>query len=146
MSGSKKNIADVDEARLSDITTGPLPGSRKVYAEGVIHKSIRVPLREIAQTPTREHGGHREGQVTPNPPVHVYDTSGVYSDPDVVVDPREGLPAPRVEWVKAREDVEELARRRDGSFSSQSSARARTSWKGALIRDRANVVLTKWGG
>jgi len=109
MSPNSKNIAGVDEARLSAITTGPLPASRKVYVRGSIHPFLRVPLREIDQTPTRAPtagGGHSE---TPNPAVPVYDTSGPYTDPEVTVDPRQGLAATRLEWIKRREDIEELS-------------------------------------
>ena len=42
-----------------------------------------------------------------NPPVRVYDTSGVWADPDVKCDVREGLPTLRREWVLGRGDVEE---------------------------------------
>ena len=34
--------------KSSDITTGPLPASRKIYLGGKIHKDIRVPMREIS--------------------------------------------------------------------------------------------------
>ena len=108
MSGTSKNIAGVDEARLSAITTGPLPASRKVYVDGAIHPFLRVPLREIAQTPTRAMGQNDASEI-PNPPVTVYDTTGPYTDPAVTVDPRQGLPAPRRAWIESREDVEELA-------------------------------------
>jgi phosphomethylpyrimidine synthase len=119
MSGTTKNIAGVDDARLSAITTGPLPASRKVYARGSIHSFLRVPLREIAQTPTRMPSAGGDVQETPNPPISVYDTSGPYTDPDVTIDPRQGLPTPRVDWIKSREDVEEL------STTSSSYGRAR---------------------
>ncbi len=108
MSGTSKNIAGVDEARLTAITTGALPGSRKVYARGALHPFLRVPMREIAQTATRLPSAAGEATETSNPPVCVYDTSGPYTDPDVTVDPREGLASLRLEWIERREDVEEL--------------------------------------
>ncbi|MGI8639039.1 MAG: phosphomethylpyrimidine synthase ThiC, partial [Pyrinomonadaceae bacterium] len=46
-----------------------------------------------------------------NPPVRVYDTSGVWTDPDLRCDVREGLPALRRDWITAREDVEEYVGR-----------------------------------
>ena len=49
----------VDAAALAGITTGPLPGSRKVYRQGTLHPEVRVPVREISQTPTRL--GHSPG-------------------------------------------------------------------------------------
>ena len=98
----------VDEARLQTITRGPLPGSRKAYVAGTRHPDVRVPMREISQTPTRE--GHGEGaRLVPNPPVTVYDTSGPYTDPDAVIDVRRGLPPLRAEWIRSRDDVEELS-------------------------------------
>ncbi len=101
MSGLKQ----VDEARLAGITTGAFPASRKVYVPGALHPQLRVPMREITQTATRE--GDR---LVPNPPVVVYDTSGPYTDASVTIDVRKGLPPLREEWIRAREDVEELPR------------------------------------
>ena len=51
------------------VTTGPLSGSRKVYSSPEGHGDLRVPLREIA--------------LSGEPPFHVYDTSGPYTDPDI---------------------------------------------------------------
>src|SRR5215471_14265625 len=96
----------VDEGRLATITTGPLPASRKVYVKGSLFPSVRVPVREIAQTPTRGHG--RTATAVPNPPLVVYDPSGPYTDPDVAIDVRKGLPSVRAEWIAAREDSERL--------------------------------------
>jgi phosphomethylpyrimidine synthase len=66
------------------------PNSRKVYTEG--RGGVRVPMREITLS-----GGE--------PPLRVYDTSGPL-DADV----REGLPALRAEWIRARGDVTEAER------------------------------------
>jgi phosphomethylpyrimidine synthase len=76
------------------VTTGPLPGSLKVFAGGTpCNPDIKVPLREIALS-----GGET--------PVRVYDTSGPYTDPDARIDIRKGLPRLRESWIKARGDVE----------------------------------------
>jgi phosphomethylpyrimidine synthase len=90
--------AHVDEAAIQ-----PLPNSRKVYVEGS-RPDIRVPMREISQydTPTM-FGGEK------NPPIHVYDTSGPYTDPEVKIDVREGLPSVRGPWIEERNDTEELS-------------------------------------
>ncbi|WP_395647067.1 phosphomethylpyrimidine synthase ThiC [Terricaulis sp.] len=79
------------------VTTGPLIGSRKVYASGCAHPDLRVPFREVAVHPTANE-----------PPVTIYDPSGVYTDPDAVIDINTGLARARGEWVKARGDVEEI--------------------------------------
>ena len=57
---------------------------------------LRVPLREIILEATANE---------PNLPV--YDTTGVYSDPDVTIDVEKGLDRTRIEWVKERGGVEQ---------------------------------------
>ena len=99
----------VDAAALAGITTGPLPGSRKVYRQGTLHPEVRVPVREISQTPTRL--GHSPGaEETPNPAVQVYDASGPYTDAEARIDLRAGLVPVRRGWTLARGDVEERSR------------------------------------
>jgi phosphomethylpyrimidine synthase len=99
--------AKMDEARLSAITCGPLPASRKVYLPGTLYPFLRVPMREIAQTPTLRHDSSG-GSKLPNPPVTVYDTSGPYTDPGIHIDVREGIAPLRRPWIDARGDAEEL--------------------------------------
>ena len=85
-------------------TTAPFPASRKVYLNGT-RPDLRVPMREVELTPTRSSNG---GAPAANPPVTVYDTSGPYTDPDVTIDVRIGLAAPRRTWILERNDVLEL--------------------------------------
>jgi phosphomethylpyrimidine synthase len=92
-------VIETAEKRSDEVS---LPNSRKVYVEGS-QAGVRVPFREITQNVTRNF----DGQVEENPPVRVYDTSGVWDDPAVVCDVREGLPLLRREWIVGREDVEE---------------------------------------
>ena len=82
----------------------PLPGSTKVYLGGS-RDDIRVPMREISQSPTPLGDGKFED----NPPVTVYDTSGPYTDPDAQIDIYQGLPAIRQPWIEERADTEQLA-------------------------------------
>jgi phosphomethylpyrimidine synthase len=79
-----------------DVTTGSLPASRKVYVSPDGHPDVRVPLREIELEPSAME-----------PPVRVYDTSGVYSDPEVAIDIEAGLPRTRTAWSKALGGVAE---------------------------------------
>ncbi|HEY8346796.1 MAG TPA: phosphomethylpyrimidine synthase ThiC [Symbiobacteriaceae bacterium] len=79
----------------------PFPGSRKVYIQGS-RPDIRVPMREVSLSPTANRFGQAE-----NPPVLLYDTSGPYTDPNVEVDIRKGLPPLRRNWILERGDVEE---------------------------------------
>jgi len=85
------------------ITTGPFPNSKKIYEEGAIHK-IKVPHRSIELSETKT----TEGEIIKNPPVTVYDTSGPYTDPEYKVDLEIGLPKIRAQWIKDRNDVEEM--------------------------------------
>jgi len=94
------NKPENQSAFTPSVTTGPIPGSRKVYASGCAHPDLRVPFREVAAHPTANE-----------PPVTVYDPSGPYTDPNAKIDINLGLARPRVEWVKARGDVEEIAGR-----------------------------------
>jgi len=71
------------------VTTGSLPGSRKVYSEAA--EGVRVPFREIA---LHESSGE--------PPFRVYDTSGPYSDEAAQIDVNAGLVRHRDAWVKHR--------------------------------------------
>jgi phosphomethylpyrimidine synthase len=102
-----------------------LPNSRRIYVDGK-QPGVRVPLREIAQSQTRNFNGALEE----NPPVRVYDTSGPYGDPAVDCDVREGLPGLRAEWIRARGDVEEYEGREiqpidDGYLTFDAASRAR---------------------
>jgi len=80
----------------------PFPRSRKIYITGS-RSDIRVPMREVtlSDTPTR-HGAE------PNAPFYVYDTSGPYTDPDIALDLRQGLPQIRLRWIEERGDSEQL--------------------------------------
>src|SRR6185437_633668 len=80
-----------------------LPNSTKVYVPGEIHPDVRVPMREIAVTPTKTYSG----KIEPNAPVRVYDCSGPWGDPNFTGTVEEGLPALREKWIRARGDVEE---------------------------------------
>lgn len=94
-----------EEAR--DLTRA-LPASRKVYIQGS-RPDIQVPMREITLTDTPVGGfGRAEGEK--NPPFYVYDTSGVYTDPNVEIDLTKGLPKLRQAWIEARGDTEQLAK------------------------------------
>src|SRR5690349_23411060 len=66
------NIRSNPDTTLPAVTTGPLPSSRKIYANPDSAPDLRVPLREIILS---------EAAGEPNLPV--YDTSGPYTDPSV---------------------------------------------------------------
>ena len=92
--------------RLSDEVTRPFPASTKRYVTGS-RPDLRVPMREIAQTPTAIGTGDAAG-AEDNPPVWIYDTSGPYTDPNVHIDLLRGLPDVRTAWIEERGDTELL--------------------------------------
>ena len=94
--------------KIENIDVNSYPGSEKVYIAGEIHP-IKVAMRRVNLTPTvsMEKG---ERIMSDNDPVYVYDTSGVYTDPDVKININEGLPRIREELTARRDDLEQLPR------------------------------------
>ncbi len=83
------------------------PSSEKVYMTGKLHPEIKVGMRKVLLTPTvTVEDGKRT--VKENAPIYVYDTSGPYSDPNVKIDLKQGLPRMRESWILQRGDVEQL--------------------------------------
>ncbi|MCP4933993.1 MAG: phosphomethylpyrimidine synthase ThiC [bacterium] len=76
-----------------EITTGPLPASRKVYSAPEGHENLRVPFREIKLS-----GGE--------PNLRVYDPSGPYGEEGYVADVEKGLARLRTDWILERGGVE----------------------------------------
>ena len=103
-----KTSLKVDTADLtSRITRTPFPGSRKVYIEGS-RPDIRVPFREVSLTDTLVAvGAHTRREA--NPPLRLFDSSGVYTDPDVAIDVARGLQPLRGAWINERQDTEALS-------------------------------------
>ena len=77
--------------RKTDHVQNPFPASQKVYVSGKIYPELKVPFRKI----TLQNSDN----------VHVYDTSGPYTDPQVKVDVRKGLPRYRESWLDERGDT-----------------------------------------
>ena len=98
-----RESAEVDAASVQ-----PLPNSSKIYMSGS-RPDIRVPMREIRLTPTPLMGKDGVASLEQNPVLRVYDCSGVYTDPNVQIDIRKGLPSVREQWVIERNDTEVLA-------------------------------------
>ncbi|MBI6926644.1 MULTISPECIES: phosphomethylpyrimidine synthase ThiC [Pseudomonas] len=103
MTQQEKAMNLSESAQVDQQSVQPFPRSRKVYVQGS-RPDIRVPMRAIslADTPT-DFGGER------NAPVLVYDTSGPYTDPEVLIDVRKGLADVRSAWIDARGDTERLS-------------------------------------
>ena len=91
---------------MEDKTKITYPESEKVYMQGQLHPYLKVGMRKVNLTPTVvvENG---KKVMTENAPVYIYDTSGAYSDPNLKVDLKKGLPRLREPWIQERE-VERL--------------------------------------
>jgi len=79
----------------ADVTHGPLPASEKFYVQGERLDGVGVPMRRI-----HVHESANEDPLT------VYDTSGIYTDPNAHIDIDSGLPRIRERWIDARGDTE----------------------------------------
>ncbi|MGE9296636.1 MAG: phosphomethylpyrimidine synthase ThiC [Puniceicoccales bacterium] len=105
-------------------TKSLFPKSTRVYVTGS-RDDLRVPMREIALSPTKRPDGTEES----NAPVRVYDTSGPWGDPEFHGDVTQGLPAVRADWILERGDVEAISGREftpldDGYLSEKHRERA----------------------
>ena len=76
------------------ITKTPFSNSKKIYTSGKIHP-IKVAMREI-------HTADKEIKEA----LPVYDTSGPYTDPNIDIDVKKGIPKLRQNWIEERKDVE----------------------------------------
>ncbi|MBM3490622.1 MAG: phosphomethylpyrimidine synthase ThiC [Alphaproteobacteria bacterium] len=76
------------------VTTGPLPGSRKIQVPGLLHPDLRVAMREVVLSAQAAE-----------PPVMLYDSSGPYTG-ERPIDITQGLSRLRASWIAARSDVE----------------------------------------
>jgi phosphomethylpyrimidine synthase len=86
------------------ISSSPFSGSKKIYVQGKLHKNVNVAMREITLAPTKLSNG----KVEQNASVTVYDTSGPYTDENIIIDIKKGLPRLREQWILDRKDVEQL--------------------------------------
>lgn len=108
-----------------DFNYNPLPGSQKIYHRGIQYPEIKVPFREVKLSDTTA----TDGKVRKNNPVELYDTSGVYTDPQITININEGLDELRKPWIFNRGDVEELK-----NSSSQYRVQRETDYKLNTLR------------
>ncbi|AWV35905.1 MULTISPECIES: phosphomethylpyrimidine synthase ThiC [Paenibacillus] len=88
------------ELNNDPINLSAFPASQKVYVKGS-RPDIQVPMRKISLSPTAGIDGEEE-----NAPIHVYDTSGAYTDANIQTDIRQGLEPNRLSWIEERGDAE----------------------------------------
>ena len=81
--------------------------AEKAYMQGTLFPFVKVGMQKVNLTPTVTIVDGKK-VMTPNAPVYVYDTSGPFSDPNIEIDLKKGLPRMREEWITSRGDVEQL--------------------------------------
>lgn len=91
---------EIRKPTTGDVTQGQLPASEKIYVPGKLLGNVGVPMRQI-----HVHESANE------PPLTVYDTSGIYTDPAAEINVEAGLPRIREGWIIARGDTEEYTAR-----------------------------------
>ena len=117
------------------VTTGPIQGSRKIYASPEGHPDIKVPLREIVLTDPNE------------PAVRVYDPSGSYTDDHATIDLEAGLPQVRRAWLDKRGFAKVEARAvkpEDNGFASGDRLVAPCPAERAVLRAEKNQRVTQY--
>jgi phosphomethylpyrimidine synthase len=125
-----------DSNRNSSLET-QLPNSQRVYVAGS-QPGISVPFREVSQHVTKSFNG----QIESNDPVRIYDSSGPWGDPSFNGDVRDGLPAPRRQWIIARGDVEEY----EGREVKPEDNGYRSIEEAIYARDKARGKLEEFPG
>lgn len=107
MSSSRKQARLDAKSNIESLSVQPYPNSKKIYIDGS-SPDIRVPMREISLADSLVGGTKENPTLIPNEPIQVYDTSGVYTDPNYDIDVYQGLPKLRERWIEGRTDTEVL--------------------------------------
>src|SRR5206468_10913276 len=110
--------------------TAPFPGSTRVYVS-----KLRVPMRKVELSPTKSFNG----EVTPNEPALLYDTSGPWGDPAFSGTVEAGLPPLRKDWILARANVEEY-----NASNHKPAISLRASPRKPLRAAKGNPVTQLW--
>ena len=83
------------------------PNSQKIHVAGKL-SGVRVGMREISLSDSLVGGSKDNPVMQTNASVHVYDTSGFFTDPTVQINVRLGLPKLKNRWIEARGDTQIL--------------------------------------
>ncbi|WP_375619384.1 phosphomethylpyrimidine synthase ThiC [Bartonella sp. TS25HLJMH] len=118
------------------ISCSPFPASRKIYQQSLLFSDVRVPLREISLT-----DGSSEKSLS------VYDTSGPYTDKDMIIDITKGLPAISLPWLSKRDDTETYPARsvkpEDNGLASDKNLTPAFKQKRPILRAKNGKAVTQ---
>ena len=118
------------------LTTTPLAASRKVHVASEGAAELRVPFREVSLADPA------------TPSFRVYDTSGSYTDPDIVIDLQRGLPRLREAMIGRRANTEpyegRASRPEDDGNVSPERAVSRFPVRNAPIAGKPGQLVTQF--
>ncbi|MCZ2158152.1 phosphomethylpyrimidine synthase ThiC [Bartonella sp. 220] len=124
------------QKNIPSISCSPFPASRKIYQQSSIFSDVHVPLREILLT----DGNSEE-------PLNIYDTSGPYTDKDMIIDITQGLPAIGLPWLSKRADTESYPARpvkpEDNGLTYDSSSIPTFEQKRPILRAKKGKAITQ---
>ncbi|GAB2735444.1 phosphomethylpyrimidine synthase ThiC [Salinifilum aidingensis] len=115
-----QSSSDSDPSASPGVTTGPIPGSRKVYAD--TSAGLKVPQRRVELT----NGEHLD----------VYDTSGPYTDETATIDVHSGLHRTRAGWMDGSSRNTQLGWAKQGAITREMEfVAAREGFSPEYVRD-----------
>ncbi|MET3589413.1 phosphomethylpyrimidine synthase [Bartonella silvatica] len=124
------------QKKIPSINCHPFPASRKIYQQSSLFSDVRVPLREISLT----DGSGEE-------PLSTYDTSGPYTDKDMIIDITKGLPKICSPWLSRRADTESYPARpvkpEDNGLSHGTSPTPAFEKKHSVLRAKNGKAVTQ---
>ncbi|WP_417760578.1 phosphomethylpyrimidine synthase ThiC [Shewanella sp.] len=92
---------------IANLTPQLAEGTRKHYVQGS-RADLRVGMCVISQTDSLVTKADGSVTAISNPDIPLYDTAGVYTDADAVIDLQRGLARFREVWINERQDSEPL--------------------------------------
>jgi phosphomethylpyrimidine synthase len=138
-----------NDTKPTGLTTQPLPASHKVYVHSHQRPDITVAMRAVVLSNAQHGNGNGHGTHT-NAPLMIYDTSGPYTDPETQTDIRQGLKPMRLDWIRGRGDVEELAGssyhtpvKKNGKASDPQTERFPDSARRPILRAKAGCNVSQ---
>ncbi|HUO54721.1 MAG TPA: phosphomethylpyrimidine synthase ThiC [Rhodoblastus sp.] len=131
------NVHSKSVRQPENVTTGPIPGSRKLYLAPGCAPDMRVPVREIPLDPS-----------SGEEPLRVYDPSGPYTENDFAPDLSNGLPQLRESWLARRDGLESYAGRgikaEDNGYASGEALVSPCPAQRNLRRGKAGGLVTQY--
>lgn len=107
MSSSRKQTRMEAKNFIHSLSVQPYPNSEKIYIQGS-RADLKVPMRQISLADSMIGGSRKDPIMQSNEPIQVYDTSGIYTDPNYQIDLDKGLPKLRSKWIEERGDSQLL--------------------------------------